>query len=261
MTSSLDQDFALLKSAVREGGALSLEYFRKGAKNWEKKPGDPVSEADLAVDALLKKKLHGARPDYGWLSEETVDDKTRLDHETVWIVDPIDGTRSFIKGRPEFTVCAALVQSGRPLAGVVFNPATDEFFEAMVGGGAYLNGERISVRAKDNLENAHFFSSKKVFDYHQWYDRAPRPHFGHVNSIAYRIVLIAMGKYDISLSLTPKSDWDIAAADIILSEAGGTSTLSDGAAISYNNANVRHRNVISTSNQLHPLVMDMTASL
>lgn len=251
----------MLKSAVREGGGLALQYFRSGAKNWEKKPGDPVSEADLAVDALLKQKLKDARPDYGWLSEETVDDKMRLAHETVWIVDPIDGTRSFIKGRPEFTVCAGLVRNGRPIAGVVFNPATDEFFEAKTGGGAYLNGEKITVNAKDDLVDARFFSSKKVFDYHQWHDLVPKAHFSHVNSIAYRIVLVAMGKYDVSLSLTPKSDWDIAAADIILCEAGGISTLSDGETIFYNNEDVRHRNVISTSRNLHPAVMDMLVSL
>ncbi len=151
----------------------------------------------------------------------------------------------------------ALVHKGKPVAGAVFNPAKDEFFEAKLGDGAYLNGNPISVSEKTELTEAHFFSGKKVFEYHGWDKLAPKAHFGHVNSIAYRMVLVAMGKYDASLSLRPKSDWDIAAADIILTEAGGVNCMTDGSEISYNKEDIHHRNVISCSKALHPLLMDM----
>ena len=139
MTASFSADHALVADAVREAGDIARRYYGGNVESWEKNPGDPVSEADLAIDTFLKEKLTAACPDYGWLSEETVDDPSRLDKSRVWIVDPIDGTRSFIAKKPEFTICAALVENGQPILGVVYNPILEEFYEAELGTGAFLN--------------------------------------------------------------------------------------------------------------------------
>jgi myo-inositol-1(or 4)-monophosphatase len=118
-----EADRALLLDAVRGAGPVAMRFFRNAVRQWEKNPGDPVSEADHAVNDLLKARLHEARPDYGWLSEETPDDVDRLGRPRVWCVDPIDGTRAFLKGDPEFSICAALLEGGRPILAAVYNPA------------------------------------------------------------------------------------------------------------------------------------------
>jgi myo-inositol-1(or 4)-monophosphatase len=141
-----DADFALLKETVRDAGALAMRFYMTDHKQWSKAHDNtPVTEADIAVNDLLHARLGGARPDYGWLSEETEDDSSRLTQPLVWVVDPIDGTRAFAKGHPHFAISVALVEDGRPVLGVIFNPATDEFFEARFGGGAFLNGKPIRV--------------------------------------------------------------------------------------------------------------------
>ena len=132
-TDELRGSHELLVQSVREAGALALTYFRANPKSWEKRAGDPVSEADIAVNNLLRDRLDGPRPGYAWLSEESEDDPARLDADTVWIVDPIDGTSAFLDGQAEFTVAVALANRGEPVAAAVFNPATDEFWEAVKG--------------------------------------------------------------------------------------------------------------------------------
>ncbi len=248
----------LLHDVVREAGALALDFFRRGVEPWDKEAdGSPVSEADLAVDRLLRERLTGARPDYGWLSEETEDDKTRLQRRRVWIVDPIDGTRAFIKQVPEFTVCAALVEDGEAIAGAVYNPAREEFFEATLGGGARLNGTAIAPTGQDDLGRAHYLASRRTFDYHDWPRPADHIKSTWMNSIAYRMVLVAAGRYDASFSLAGKSDWDIAAADLILREAGGRCTTLRGEAFRYNEPAARHPNVVASGPKLHQPLLDL----
>ena len=149
---SLDENFALLKAAVQAAGKLAHGYFRRELQVQTKRDGTEVSEADLAVDALLKGTLLAGRPNYGWLSEETEDDPNRLDQRFVWMVDPIDGTNAFLRHIPEWTISAALVQEGKPVIGMVYNPATSEFFHAMKGRGAFLNVKPIQVSGRDKLE-------------------------------------------------------------------------------------------------------------
>ncbi len=252
----LHEDHVLLCAAAREAGALALDYFNNGVDSWDKESdGSPVSEADLAVDALLRQRLTDSRPDYGWLSEETEDDPARLTRKRVWIVDPIDGTRAFLKNVPEFTVCAALVEDGISIAGVVFNPAKNEFFEATLGGGARLNGEPIAPTDEGDLGKAHYLASRRTLEYQNW----PRP-ASHIkstwmNSIAYRMVLVAAGRFDAAFSLTGKSDWDIAAADLIVQEAGGCNTTLAGDSFVYNQSEPRHPNVVTCGPALHgPLI-------
>ena len=153
---ALDEDFRLLKLAVEEAGKLAHSYFRQEVAVRRKKDGTEVSDADIAVNEALKEALLGGRPDYGWLSEESEDDATRLERRLVWMVDPIDGTNAFLRHIPEWTISAALVQEGKPVAGAVFNPATGEFFHAIRGRGAFLNGTQIKVTGRETLEGALF---------------------------------------------------------------------------------------------------------
>lgn len=257
MTHRFTEEQNILVKSVEHAGEIALRYFHGELKSWEKKPGDPVSEADLAIDDYLKEALLTAHPDYGWLSEETVDDPARLAKERVWIVDPIDGTRSFIAGKPEFTISAALIENGKPVCAALLNPVTKEFFQAVIGHGSTLNGRKLDCSKKTNLDGARLLASRKAFEWHNWLEDAPNAHFNHLNSIAYRMAVVADLKYHASLSLSPKSDWDIAAADLILTEAGGLSTTSKGDELTYNLENPVHETVISSGTALHPVLMDL----
>ncbi len=252
----LASDHALLLETVREGGALALDYFNNGVKHWDKGDDDPVSEADHAVDDLLREKLMGNRPDYGWLSEETEDDPRRLECRDIWVVDPIDGTRAFIQQRAEFTVCAALVRDGRPVAAAVYNPAREEFYDAVQGSGARLNGELIKVSAAPDFEGARLLTGRNLFRNAGPLHKPADVTIHMVNSIAYRMCLVAEGRYDACISLSGKSDWDIAAAELILSEAGGVNTNSHGQDFAYNLPDPRHKSVISAGPALHAHVLE-----
>ncbi len=258
---NLDADHALLKEATREAGALALRFFRNRPEQWIKAKGDPVSEADIAVDTLLKTQLLDARPDYGWLSEETEDDAMRLKQDVLWIVDPIDGTRAFLEERPEFTVATSLVVAGRPVAGCVFNPATNEFFDAREGGGARLNDEPISVSDRADFEDARLLASarmiKRTID-----DMTTKPAtYDAVNSVAYRMALVACGRYDATLSLGPKSDWDLAGADIIVRESGGCCGTAEGETYIYNLRSARHPTLAAANPALHDALIELVARL
>jgi myo-inositol-1(or 4)-monophosphatase len=254
-------DHELLKSATREAGALALSYFRAKPEQWTKGRGDPVSEADIAVDELLKEKLLGARPTYGWLSEETEDNAKRLGENLLWIVDPIDGTRAFLEERPEFTVATSLVAGNRPVCGCVYNPATDEFFEAIAGGGARLNGATIHVSDRDGFDGARLLASARmVKSTIEEMDVKPAA-YDAVNSVAYRMALVACGHYDATLSLGPKSDWDLAAADLIVAEAGGLSGDRFGAPFRYNEASARQASLISANPALHAALVEVVTRI
>ena len=149
---SLARDAALLTETVREAGALAKSLFGTDLKNWIKGASSPVSEADIAVNDLLEKRLRQATPDHGWLSEESVDDEKRLGKRFAWIVDPIDGTRAYLAGRDDWCVSAALVEDASPVLAAVFAPASDEFFFAARGQGASLNGRRVRASAGDDLD-------------------------------------------------------------------------------------------------------------
>lgn len=248
-------DHDLLLAAVREAGALALTYFRSGVRSWEKKPNDPVSEADIAVDTLLRDRLVGPRPGYGWLSEESGQQPGT--GGPLWIVDPIDGTRAFIAGKAEFTICAALVADGAPVLAAVFNPASNELFEASAGGGARLNGQPIHGSGHASLMEARFLASKRTFERHGWLGRAAKADFAYRNSIAYRMALVAAGKFDAAISLTEKSDWDVAAADLLVREAGGRVTTADGAPLVYGTPDHRHPSVIAAGAYIYDDLIDL----
>ncbi len=257
MTTDRSDDLRLLEEAIRAAGAVAHEYFTGHAETWEKTPGDPVTEADLAVDKLLNERLCGARPDYAWLSEETADDGKRHEAQRVWVVDPIDGTRAFVKRKPEYTVCAGLVEDGRPVLGAVFNPETDDLFLAEEGRGATHNGKALTTASPPAIEQAKLLTSRRTLETNG-ISPIPEAEFTFINSIAWRMVLVAAGRYDATISVKPKSDWDIAAAHLVATEAGYGCAAPDGKALVYNRADIRHTGVVVAA---EPLFADIIRRL
>ena len=255
---SLEEDYALLKTAVRDAGELALTYFRQQILVNRKPDGSEVSEADLAVDTALKLDLHTRRPDYGWLSEESEDDQKRLKCRRVWMVDPIDGTNAFLRHLPEWTVSAALVEDGVPVLGAVYNPATKEFFRAMRGSGAFLNDQPIAASKKDTLDGALLIASGGLFKKKIWKEPWPEVQSKWVNSVAYRLALVACGQADATISLSAKSEWDLAAAALIVEEAGGIITDHHGETHRYNCASPRLPSLVASGKAMHPLLIERT---
>jgi myo-inositol-1(or 4)-monophosphatase len=261
LTQSRADDRELLFSAVREGGAVALGYFQTKLKTWMKAGDSIVTEADIAVNDLLQKRLAGARPDYGWLSEETEDDADRLTRSRVWVVDPIDGTRAFAKGKPHFVLSVALVEDGRPVLGALFNPATDEFFEAEAGSGARLNGKPIHVSDRAEIAGARMAAHGPMFRHPAWPQAWPEMEIIERNSVAYRIALVACGAADAALALNTKNDWDLAAADLIVIEAGGRMTSHDGKTLVYNRELPRHRSLLAAGPRLYDALFQRVGAL
>jgi len=242
-------DVHLLLASVREAGTIARKYFQGDYKMWRKADGNPVTEADIEIDRYLKSALLAARPDYGWLSEETADDKVRLSRSRVFIVDPIDGTYGFLKHRPQFTIVAAVVEHGRPEAAIIYNPITDEMFEAVHGAGARLNGSPICTSTTDQLEGSRLLATRKLMET----SSKPWPPLSVEtrSSIAYRMALVAKGEFDAMISLSDKSEWDLAAGDLIVHEAKGRVTAQDGSKLIYNKAEPVHHGVICCAAPLY----------
>jgi myo-inositol-1(or 4)-monophosphatase len=247
---------ARLAASVREAGALALSMFGEPLKNWTKGASSPVSEADIAVDELLRERLSAAAPGVAWLSEESVDDPARLDSRLVWIVDPIDGTRGYIAGLPDWTISAALVESGRPIAACLFAPVTDEFLVAMAGKGATCNGKAIAAAAGTELANMRVAGPKNFLDR----VAAIAPPFTvvpRIHSLALRLARVAQGTLDAAIAGGNSHDWDLAAADLLVHEAGGALTRFDGAPLSYNGALPRHGMLVAAGQDRHAALIEV----
>ena len=257
----LEEDYEVLKTAVRKAGALANSYFKQAVEVQQKADGSEVSEADLAVDAALKLELMARRKDYGWLSEESPDDRSRLKHARVWMIDPIDGTSAFLRHIPEWTVSAALVEDGVPMIGVIYNPASDEFFHALRGHGAFLNDEPIHVSDRATLQGAEIIASGGLFKKKIWQEPWPEVTARWVNSVAYRLALVAAGVGDATVSLTAKAEWDLAAAAVLMDEAGGITTDHRGNPHSYNRETPRFPCLVASGKALHPLLIERTSRI
>jgi myo-inositol-1(or 4)-monophosphatase len=257
-TGGAAEDLALLMDVARDAGRLSLEWLAKGARAWDKSPNNPVTEADLAVNDLIRDRLAAVRPGYGWLSEETGDDPANRRQTRTFVVDPIDGTRAFVKGEPAFTVSIARLEKRRPVAGVVFNPMTNELFAASEGGGATLNGEPIRASMAETLADSRIIGHADLFALKAAGNPTPPMQFMRPvpSSLAYRICLVASGRWDAAIRLQPTHDWDIAAAVLIHAEAGGIVTDPHGAELRFNRASPIHPGVLAAGAMLHPLLMD-----
>ncbi len=232
----------ILTTAAKSAGVLALAHFRPGTRTTaaihSKAGGSPVTDADLEADAFLRVRLTAAFPQAGWLSEESPDTAVRLACRDVLVVDPIDGTRAFLTGDPRWTVCVALVREGRPIAGVVHAPALGETYAASLGGGAFLNGQRIMASAipgaLPRIAGPHFLLDAMRA---RGLAFAAQP---KIPSLAYRMVLVASGGLDAGLASGKAQDWDIAAADLIVREAGGVFAGFDGTVPVYNRADTGH---------------------
>ncbi|MEL6914821.1 MAG: 3'(2'),5'-bisphosphate nucleotidase CysQ [Pseudomonadota bacterium] len=220
----------LLEDAAREAGEIALRHFRSDPKTWDKGGGaGPVTEADLAVDTHLRQRLLGALPGMGWLSEETEDGPDRLSRAATFIVDPIDGTRAFIEGSNTWAISAALVEEGRPVAAVVHLPARALTYTAARGQGARKNGAPIRAARESTPETADVLSARSNFTPRYWRRVPPRPELSFRSSLAYRMALVAEGRFDAMLTLRNTWEWDVAAGTLLVTEGGGRVTTTRGA--------------------------------
>ncbi|RYE33757.1 MAG: 3'(2'),5'-bisphosphate nucleotidase CysQ [Hyphomicrobiales bacterium] len=226
----------VVSESCLEAGTLAMDLFRPGAttaaRTWAKSGGSPVTEADIGVDTFLRIRLSELLPEAAWLSEETVDDAQRLSHRYVWVVDPIDGTRAYMQGSPDWAVCVALLDQGAPILGIVHAPACQATYRALAGGGATLNGETIKASSVETLTGARIAGPKPMLDALAQFERFEA--VARIPSLALRLTRIADGTIDAGLISPDARDWDLAAADLVLSEAGGRLTDGEGRPVVYN---------------------------
>lgn len=256
--SDLDkQDLEILKSVAREAGELALDYFeRSDVRFWDKSKDHPVTEADLAVNAMIRDRLMAARPDYGWLSEETELSNSTRTSKRVWIVDPIDGTRAFMRQEPYWCIGLGLLEDGRPRAAVVHAPVMRETYSARKGGGAYLNGEQLHVSACAREEGCRIITNEGMLTHPAWPVPWPEMELAKPkpNATLLRLCWVASGKFDAVITLWRKSDWDLAAGALLVEEAGGVATTHLGEPYLFNRGEPAQRSLLAAGNALHSLL-------
>ena len=248
------RDAALLIEAVRDAGALARSMFRTELRSWTKGASSPVSEADIAVNDLLEQRLRSATPDYGWLSEESIDDEARLNKPLVWIVDPIDGTRSYLAGREDWCVSVALVEGVSPVLAAVFAPVTQEFFFAARGGGALRNEVPVHATTGTELDFSRVAGPKPLVE------RLNRGAgeislYPRIGSLALRLCRVAEGRLDAAFAGGQSRDWDLAAANLIVQEANGNMTALSGDPILYNRRDVTHGVLVAAGRDRHASIV------
>ncbi|MBN9023522.1 MAG: 3'(2'),5'-bisphosphate nucleotidase CysQ [Rhizobiales bacterium] len=247
----------MLRRAGDEAARLALTYFRHDPLVWEKDGGSPVSEADIAVDRRLGELLLGERPGYGWLSEETADSDLRLGRERAFVVDPIDGTRSFVAGTRDWTVSLAVVEAGRPVVALLVAPALGITFHAIAGEGAFVDDKRLATSTVSDLAEARFASSRRYAGAVTVAagTRAHKPRF--IGSLAYRIALVGSGEIDVAIAKPNARDWDLAAADLLVHEAGARLATLAGASLRYNGRETTHPTLIAANPALFDDVVEL----
>lgn len=248
-------DLDLLTDAGRQAGEIAMRYFHGPNRNWTKSGDSPVSEADIEVDRFLNETLMQARPGYGWLSEETADNEERLSRERIFVVDPIDGTRGFLKGDPHWCVSIAVVANGRPEAAVLVSPAVNRMLSAAQGSGALMNGEALQIEAKAGLSK--LTGSRRLNEamgklYEGRYEILP-----FIPSLAYRIAMAATGETDAAFARSGAHEWDVAAAHLILEEAGGRITTQSGKDVAYNAPAIRMPALVAAGPGRHEMTLEL----
>jgi myo-inositol-1(or 4)-monophosphatase len=230
-----ERELEIALDAAREAGRILLHHYERGTEAWEKAEDNPLTIADLESDRAIAARLRAAFPDDPVLSEETVSDPGRVGRSRVWIVDPMDGTKEFTRRIPEFCVSIALAVEGVPVVGVIRNPAADATVWAARGGGCFRDGRRVRVSRVTRLEDAVVIASRTEisrdrFAAHAGWFKELRP----VGSIAWKLACVAAGEGDLNVSLAPKNEWDVAAGDCLVGEAGGVYVAFDGTRRVYN---------------------------
>jgi myo-inositol-1(or 4)-monophosphatase len=254
-----DGDLLLIREAAHAAGEIAMGYFKRNPQTWLKGGHSPVSEADYAVDHYLRETLTAARPDYGWLSEETADSPARLTARRTFVVDPIDGTRAFLQGASTWCVSIAVVENGEPLAGVLDCTAREEVFEATAGQGALRNGTPLRVAAQSAKPLV--AGPKSLFDegaigWPAHFRRGP-----YFPSLAYRLAMVASGELDATFVKPNAQDWDIAAADLILRESGGRLVDINGNSLHYGGPDPSHGALVAGSGPLLAELTEMMAGV
>jgi myo-inositol-1(or 4)-monophosphatase len=249
---ALASELELARSAALEAGDILRRHFReRGFEVNSKGRDNPVTSADLEADRTLRERLSGGFPDYGWLSEETADDGSRLGRRRVWIVDPLDGTKEFIKGIPEFVVAIALAEDGVPVMGVTYNPIKREMFWAMRGAGCHFDGEPARVTSAAGLARAVVLASRSETARGEWKAYKDQLIVNPVGSVAYKLALVAAGKADATFTRTPKSEWDVASGAALIAEAGGVMTDIHGHPLRFNQRHVKLDGFLAAGPALH----------
>jgi myo-inositol-1(or 4)-monophosphatase len=253
-------DLPLLIDAARMAGRVATSFAGPTAARWDKPDNaGPVTEADIAVNDLLISTLRNARPDYGWLSEETEDNADRLAQDTVFIVDPIDGTRSFVEGGHTWAISIAVARHGRVTAAAIFLPLRDKMYGAGLGAGATLNGVHVSVAPAAKDARAKVLAARPNLDADHWPGGVPALDRHYRPSLAYRLSLVGEGRFDGMLTLRPSWEWDIAAGALIVTEAGGQITDRTGAPLRFNNETPTLNGVVAASGALHSDLVERLA--
>jgi myo-inositol-1(or 4)-monophosphatase len=246
-----------LAETLREAGGIALKTFRGEIRSWTKDHNSPVSEADIAVDNFLRERL--SRPGIGWLSEESIDDLARLDAKRIFIADPIDGTRSYLAGREDWSIAAALVEHGRPVAAAIYVPVADEIYVASHGAGARKNGVPIHATPGASLDGT------KIAGPQHELERIAKLAPGvvaipKIHSLALRLARVADGQLDAALASVNARDWDLAAADLLVHEAGGALTSVSGDSLVYNLHNPMHGALIAAGRARHHTLIGLVGS-
>ncbi|MCF7804335.1 MAG: 3'(2'),5'-bisphosphate nucleotidase CysQ [Candidatus Marinimicrobia bacterium] len=264
MSRNYQEELLAAKAAARAAGKVVMQYYEAGDYDIaEKSRNNPVTTADTEADTLLKERLKSTFPEYGWLSEESKDNPERLDKELVWVVDPIDGTKEFITGVPEFVISIGLVRNGEPVVGVLYNPVEDELYSASRGGGAYLNDDKITVSETTKLSDASLLVSRtetrnghvdKFSDY--------IGEFKPTGSVAYKLCLASAGRGDVFVSVYSKNEWDVCAGDLVVQEAGGTMSDIYGNPVVYNKKKTKiHDGIIAGNATIAEQMLELTEKL
>ena len=255
-----NEELIAAKVAARNAGKILIKYLNVDDQNIEYKSEDsPVTIADHKADRYLSNFIGGEFPHDGWLSEETVDTKERLDKKRTWIIDPLDGTKEYIKKLPEFSISIALVENNIPVIGVIYNPISEELFYAEKNKGAFLNGMQIKISDKKDIKNASLIVSRSEYGNNLWNNyKSSFSSIKSIGCIAYKLGLAAANVYDITATVAPKNEWDICAGDCIIREAGGAMRKINGESINYNQKKTLITDpIIATNFKLFDMVSDL----
>lgn len=253
----LDHAHRVAVDAAREAGRIVRGYYQDSYTITQKGEDNPLTDADLASNRVLFERLMGNFPDFGWLSEETADDGSRLSHRNVWIVDPVDGTLEFTKGIPEFVVSVGLVVDGVPALGVLYNPIQDLLFSGVVGQGAWLNGEPCRVSDRAEIQGSRVVCSRTEMS-KGWFEEykdllVPEP----VGSVAFKFGLVAAGRAEATFTPRPRHEWDVAGGAAIVLAAGGRFTNRHGQAHAFNQPKPLVDGIAATNGSIHDAILGL----
>jgi myo-inositol-1(or 4)-monophosphatase len=248
-TFQYEKELAIAEQAAQEAGSMVMGLFKGKYDVHEKSKNNPVTTADLEANRIIRDNIQKSFPQDGWLSEEDADNSRRLALKRIWVIDPIDGTKEFIEGVPQFAISIAFVVEGRPKVAIVYNPAKDRFYKAAAGQGAYLNNEAIRVSPRQDVRGASLLVSRSE-PQKRFQAFVERCDLRRVGSIAYRLAKVASGDGDGTLTFRTIHEWDICAGVLMVEEAGGKVVDGDGKTMMFNRELPKHRGVVAANTGL-----------